>query len=266
MHALYNHPAISNVIRKGLNRTVPEGFTEVTIAAGYLEGMRMLLNLQVEKDYWLGTYEPQLQETIEDLTQRSQVFYDIGANIGYMTLLSAKCVGFEGHVFTFEALPANLERLRRNIDLNAFEKQVTVVPAVVTNHTGETRFLLGPSHGTGKADGAAGRSSIDYHEAIALDVISIDDFIYKSGNPEPDIIKIDIEGSEVLALPGMSRLLHDRKPILLIELHGPEAAKASWEFLRNEGYRICRMTKNYPPVESLQELEWKSYLVAIPDE
>jgi FkbM family methyltransferase len=263
--ALYSRPTISSVIRGGLNTAVPEGFTEVTIAAGYLQGMRMILDLQVEKDYWLGTYEPELQETIRDLTKQNQVFYDLGANIGYMTLLSAKYVGPNGHVFAFEALPGNVDRLKRNIKLNAVENWVTIVPAVVTDHTGETRFLLGPSSGTGKADGAIGRSSFEYQESISLNGISIDDFIYLSGNPEPDIVKIDIEGSEVLALPGMSKLVHDRKPILLIELHGPEAAQASWDFLVSEKYRICRMTSNYPQVEKLQELNWKSYVVAISD-
>lgn len=264
--ALYSNPSISRLIRGGLNTAVPEGFTEVKIAAGYLRGMRMILDLKVEKDYWLGTYEPELQETIRDLTKQNQIFYDLGANIGYMTLLSAKYVGLNGHVFAFEALPGNIDRLQRNIELNAVEDRVTIVPAVITDQTGETRFLLGPSSGTGKADGALGRSSFEYHESLSLNGISIDDFIYLSGNPKPDIIKIDIEGSEILALPGMSRVIHDRKPILLIELHGPEAAQASWDFLMREEYRICRMTSNYPKVERLQELDWKSYLVALPDD
>jgi hypothetical protein len=93
--------------------------------------------------------------------------------------------------------------------------------------------------------------------------VAIDDFIYKSGNPVPDLLKIDIEGGEILALPGMRRLLQENHPILLIELHGPDAARIIWELLEQENYRICRMTPDYPQVPRLEDLDWKSYLAAI---
>jgi hypothetical protein len=75
---------------------------------------------------------------------------------------------------------------------------------------------------------------------------------------------MDIEGGEVLALKGMPRLLAEARPLILLELHGPEAARASWETLTAAGYQIHRMEHGYPRVASLDELDWKAYLVAMP--
>jgi hypothetical protein len=75
---------------------------------------------------------------------------------------------------------------------------------------------------------------------------------------------MDIEGGEILALPGMMKLLRHVHPQLLIELHGPEAAQASWNALKETGYRICRMEPQFPQIESFEELDWKSYLAAFP--
>jgi hypothetical protein len=75
---------------------------------------------------------------------------------------------------------------------------------------------------------------------------------------------MDIEGGEVLALAGMQRLLRDARPLILIELHGPEAARISWEILTSADYGIYRITKGYPPVHAFNDLDWKSYLIAKP--
>ena len=264
--ALYRNKPIANLIRKGLNRAAPEGLSEVTIAAGENVGIHMLLDLKKEKDYWLGTYEPELQAVISDLVKPGQIVYDIGANIGFITLLFTKRIGDQGHVYAFEALPANVSRLIHNIELNALEEWVTIIQAAVQDQSGQAEFLVAPSTGMGKVNGSAGRASVDYEESIQVEGISIDGFIEDTRNLLPDILKIDIEGGEVLALPGMVKLLHAHRPILLIELHGIEAAQVTWDHLKQENYRICRMEPEYPQVDKVQDLDWKSYLVAFPNE
>jgi FkbM family methyltransferase len=263
--ALYRNPTISKAIRKSLNRAAPEGLNEVTIAAGDAKGLQMLLNLKEEKDYWLGTYEPELQAAIANLVNPGDIVYDIGANIGFMTLLSARQTGSHGHVYAFEALPANVTRLTYNIELNSFMEQVMIIHAAVLDQSGSTDFLIGPSSGMGKVAGSAGRSSIDYENSIQVDGLSIDDFVRNPEHLTPDIVKIDIEGGEILALPGMRKLLREHPPIMLVELHGPEAACVTWEVLNQFQYRICRMVPNYPQVNELMDLDWKSYIVAFPN-
>jgi FkbM family methyltransferase len=264
--ALYRYEPVAKLIREGLNQAAPEGISEVRIAAGGNKGKLMLLDLKSEKDYWLGTFEPELQDAILDLVNPGQIIYDIGANIGFITLLFANRIGSKGHIFAFEALLTNVDRLKNNIKINNLGDSVTVVQAAVQDRAGKTEFLIGPSTGMGKVAGSAGRSGVKYDSSILVDGLSIDDFIEVAGNPSPDIVKIDVEGGEVLALPGMVKLLQKHRPILLIELHGNKAAQVTWELLNQKQYRICKMEIDYPPVEKIQDLNWKSYIAAFPNE
>lgn len=262
---LYRVPWLARLIRRGLNRALPEGLTPVRVAAGGLVGMQLLLDLQREKDYWLGTYEPELQLAIADWVRPGMVVYDVGANVGYVTLLLARAASPGGRVFAFEALPENLERLSANLDLNPLAARVTVVPGAVVDRPGAARFLIGPSGGMGKAEGSAGREVAIYERAITVPGYALDDFVYAAGNPAPQVIKMDIEGGEVLALPGMKRLLAEARPTLLVELHGPQAARAAWQALQPAGYALCRMARGYQPLPSPEALGWKAHVVARPE-
>ncbi|MEZ0397301.1 MAG: FkbM family methyltransferase [Anaerolineales bacterium] len=262
--AIYKTGPLARLIRSGLNRAAPTGLTVVRVAAGGLAGCPLLLDLQTEKDYWLGTYEPDLQAALRDLVPAGAVAYDIGANIGYISLLLARAVGETGRVFAFEALPANLERLRRNLELNGLAERVTVVAAAVTQAAGPVRFLVHASGGMGKAEGSAGRQEETYQAEMTVAGLCLDEFVFAEGHPPPQVIKLDIEGGEVLALPGMRRVLSAARPLVLMELHGPESARTAWEVLTAAGYQICWMKRGYPPVASLEALDWKAYLVARP--
>jgi len=59
-------------------------------------------------------------------------------------------------------------------------------------------------------------------------------------------------------------VLERARPVVMLELHGPEAAQAAWKTLTKAGYRICRMCPAYPQVDSLEQLDWKAYLIAFP--
>jgi len=260
--SIYRIGPLARLVRGELNRAAPVGQSIVTVAAGELEGIRISLDLQTEKDYWLGTYEPELQAALGELIKPGIVTYDVGANIGYISLMFARRSGPNGQVFAFEALPGNLARLRENLALNGMDSRVTIVPGAVVDQAGTVGFLVGPSGGMGKAEGSAGRQDVKYDQAINVTGRSLDEFVYQEGNPPPQVVKIDIEGGEVLALPGMRRMLDEFHPSVLLELHGPEAAEVAWMTLQEAGYRICRMEPGFPPVPSLEALDWKAYLVA----
>ena len=72
---------------------------------------------------------------------------------------------------------------------------------------------------------------------------------------------MDIEGGEVLALPGMKRILTEQHPLMLLELHGPESEMAAWETLTAAGYTLCAMENGYPVIESPEKLGWKAYVI-----
>ena len=261
--SIYRIKPLARLIRRRLNRAAPAGLVEVTVAGGDLRGFKIQLDMQIDKDYWLGTYEPELQAALRELIPAGAVIYDVGANIGYVSLLLAKAAGEQGRVFAFEALPSNLDQLRRNVALNAMEPRVTVVGNAVTDSSAPVRFLVHSSGGMGKAAGSAGRDD-RYQSEITVPGLSLDEFAYARGNPPPQVVKMDIEGGEVLALPGMRRLLAEARPLMLMELHGPESSRAAWDALTSAGYELRWMRPGYPLVPSLDALGWKAYIVAKP--
>ena len=260
---LYKIKPLARLIRGGLNRAAPAGLVEVKVAAGDLRGFTILLDMQVDKDYWLGTYEPELQAALHKLIPAGAVIFDVGANIGYISLLLAKAAGANGKVIAFEALPSNVEQLQHNVKLNGMERRVSVIACAVTQAPGPVQFLVHTSGGMGKAAGSAGRKD-KYQSEVTVPGISLDEFVFGQGNPPPQIVKMDIEGGEVLALPGMQRVLTEVRPLMLMELHGPESSRVAWETLTSAGYDICWMRPGFPVVPSLEAMGWKAYIVAIP--
>ena len=263
--AIYKIKPLAGLIRGGLNRAAPSGLSQVKIAAGDLAGYTILLDMQVDKDYWLGTYEPELQAALRELIQPGAIIYDVGANIGYVSLLLAKAAGQNGHVYAFEALPGNADQWRRNVALNGMEARLSLYAGAVTQSAGPVRFLVHASGGMGKAAGSAGRAD-QYQSEISVPGISLDEFVYGQGNPPPQVVKMDIEGGEVLALPGMRRVLAEARPLMLMELHGPESSQVAWDTLTTAGYTISWMRRGYPVVPSLEAMGWKAYIVARPDD
>jgi FkbM family methyltransferase len=260
---IYKNKPLAALVRRGLNRAAPTGLTEVKVAAGDLAGYTILLDMQLDKDYWLGTYELQLQAALRELIRPGAIIYDVGANIGYVSLLLAKAAGETGKVFAFEALPENVERWHKNMALNGMEARLSIFAGAVTQTAGLVRFLVHASGGMGKAAGSAGRRD-DYPSEISVPGISLDEFVFGQGNPPPQVVKMDIEGGEVLALPGMRRVLSEARPLMLMELHGPESGRAAWEELTDAGYQICWMRPGYPEIPSLEAMDWKAYIVAKP--
>ncbi len=258
---LYRFPPLARLIRGSINASVDEGLSVIEVAAGDLKGYQVLLNLKTEKSRWLGTYEPELQAALREFLRPGSVVYDVGANIGYITLMMAHHVGPGGRVFAFEALPANVERIQKNIALNKLPN-VTVISGAVTDKSGPVTFYVHESVGMGKAAGSAGRREERYKAEISVPGLSLDEFVYGQGNPAPEAVKMDIEGGELLALPGMSRLLREAGPLLFLELHGPESEKAAWEILTGCGYTLRAMQEGYARIESPEQLGWKAYVIA----
>ena len=260
----YKTPMLARIIRRSLNAAAPDGMTEIQVAGGILAGAHLMLDLHSEKDYWLGTYEPDLQDAAQAFIQPGMVVYDVGANIGYITLMAARLVGAEGQVVSFEALPANIDRLKTNLAANPWVAHVVrVIHAAVLDKEGEAVFLVHQSGAMGKAEGSAGRVA-DYSQRITVPALSLDHFMGRAGSPAPHVVKMDIEGGEGLALAGMVRILGQSRPVLLIELHGEQAARQVWDLLSVNGYSLHRMRRGYERVQDVQELDWKSYVIGLP--
>jgi len=244
-----------------LTRAAPDEIVPVEIAAGPLAGMRLQLDLRTEKDLWLGTYEPALLEAIDHFAGPGLVAYDVGANIGYVSLALAKVVGTSGQVVAFEPLPANLVRLRANMDSNPEGSRVQVVGAAVGAQHSQATFMVHKSGGMGKLQAAQGRQA-EYEGSIPVEVIALDEWTKDHRNAAPGLIKIDVEGGEAAVLEGLRSTLKNDRPTILIELHGPEATSTVQKILTSAGYALHAARDGYPRLGEISD--WKTYAVALP--
>jgi hypothetical protein len=141
---------------------------------------------------------------------------------------------------------------------------VQLIEAAVIDQEKSVTFYEHESVGMGKAEGSAGRTDQQYKNSLEVKGICLDDLVYKQNKPKPSIIKIDIEGGEVLALPGMLRIIREEKPILMLELHGPESERVTWELLTGNGYSLYAMDNDSVKLNSIDQLKWKAYVIALP--
>jgi FkbM family methyltransferase len=176
---------------------------------------------------WLGTYERHVQRAATRLLRPGDIFFDIGANVGFFTLLASRCVGPSGRVVAFEPLPRNLECLQRHLDLNAMTN-VETMPVAAADRSGEASFssASGPSMGALAAAGTPVR------------IVSLDDLIRERASPPPRLLKIDVEGAESLVLLGASNLLGRHRPSIVLAAHGWRQYDECNRILKAAGYSL----------------------------
>jgi FkbM family methyltransferase len=191
--------------------------------------------------FFAGVFEPATSYTIRKLLTPGDCALDVGANVGYFTMLMARRVGPKGRVIAFEPLPATLQRLRRNLDANRLTG-VEVRAHALSDRPGEAAFFPGP-------DDHSGVSSLLQHDeadaSTTVRCVRLDDEL--DSIPTVSLIKVDIEGAELRALRGMRALLERDQPDLVVEVTdrwlshedgGAQALVASLESLGYRGFRV----------------------------
>jgi FkbM family methyltransferase len=176
-----------------------------------------------------------VQKTLERLVRPGSVFFDIGANIGFFTLLGARLVGPSGTVVAFEPHPENIERLRRNIDLNLFSN-VVVVARAASDASGDR--ALDVRH-TATASLVPRENTRDTQGFVRVEATSLDDFLEARPDIAPDVVKIDAEGHEVEILHGMRETLRRSRPVLICEMH--RRNREFVEAVEEAGYRAAML-------------------------
>jgi FkbM family methyltransferase len=217
---------LTRVVRGTINAVAPPDFQEVEVASGPLAGARMLLDLKREKGFWAGTYEPWVQQAIEDHLPAGGVGWDVGAFVGYHTLLMHRLCG-PGRVVAVECDPDSRDRLETNLRLNH------ALGVHVFNGA------AGPSEGTvslvRRRDPCANSvTSEAIAGALPVRVAPLD--LLLEHYPAPSLVKIDIEGGEADALAGSPEILLEVRPVLIVQLH-KSAGIAALDLLHAAGFR-----------------------------
>jgi len=158
-----------------------------------------------------GVYEPATTAFFKEALKPGMTVVDVGANVGYYTLLAARLVGGEGRVYAFEPEPENFALLEKNVQANGF-RNVVCLQQAVSDRCGRVPFYL--SWGSEAHSLSAEVSSTS--RSIEVASTSLDDFFRKEGWPSIDLIKMDIEGAETLALEGMKELIERSNNLSII--------------------------------------------------
>jgi FkbM family methyltransferase len=176
-----------------------------------LDGCFLRIQTPDQQQYVFGQRETDVPDAIISLVKPGWVCVDVGAHIGYFTLLLAKLVGPEGRVVAFEADRDNADLLRVNVSLNGYQERVRVEQRAVSDGSQDSVTLYaGPS--SFQASILPKGSRIAEVPAISLEQ-------YFGRGDRLDFIKMDIEGGESKAIPGMKRLFIETHPVLLVEIH-----------------------------------------------
>ena len=168
-------------------------------------------------------YEPNQTEIVKKYVHEGDIVVDIGAHVGYYTLLMAQLVGKNGKVYSFEPDPVNFQLLKKSVEINGFEN-VVLIQKAVSNITDKVKLFLGDN------DSAINRiydaKLGDAKESIDVESIRIDEY-FKENDELIDFIKIDSEGSEIKIINGMKQFLSRNQELVMMTEFFPFLIKKS---------------------------------------
>ena len=212
------------------------------IMQGRLKGWKWIVG-SGEHGYWLGWYEIRKRQAFETAIPEGAVVYDIGANVGYYSLIAAVVSGQNGHVYAFEPLPRNVDYLRKHVTLNKMADRITVFDVAVSDQSGEAAFNLGASTSMGHLAETG---------EIKVKQVRLDDMVAVGEIKPPDYMKVDVEGAEFDVLNGARKLLEQYKPVIFLDTHNREAHNATVKLLNEIDYDIyCLDRKPLPESKEL---------------
>jgi len=197
----------------------------ITVKYGPLRGYRILVVSPIK--FFKGTYEKERTEMFLKIIKEGDIFYDIGAHFGFYSLIASRIIGDKGKIYAFEPHPYNLKILRKHIELNNITN-VVIISAAVSDRPGKAKFAYGTGTGTGH---------LSEKGDIEVDTVSIDDLIQKKEILPPSIIKIDVEGAEILVLKGAWNTITLFYPVIFLAAHSIELLRNADQMLLNINYK-----------------------------
>jgi hypothetical protein len=190
--------SLKQLTRSFVHSVLPKTPKVRKVPFGVGSGIRMWIDFRYNAALFFGIYENELNSHIRRLVTPNAKCFDVGGHIGFDALVFHKYS--QGPVVSFECNAKNVETMRQNFAAN--NTTVQIISAYVGDGSGDT---------------------------ISLDTIAEQTFY-------PDFIKLDIERAEVMALQGATKILQQRKPNMIIEVHGMDKEIGCLEILKSHGY------------------------------
>jgi FkbM family methyltransferase len=198
----------------------------VPIRQGPLRGKKWIAGSSTH-GCWVGSFEYQKQQAFRHVAALGDVVYDLGANVGFYSLLASVLVGRKG---------------KRHVEMNRL-RNCTIVEAAAAATDRYARFDPSPHPSTAHL-------SEDGQNTVRT--VRVDTLLESGEIRPPNVLKIDVEGAELRALRGSLRTIEAHRPTILLATHGPVMHQSCLQFLGHRGYRLASLTPHR--VESTAEL------------
>lgn len=182
-------------------------------------GIKMNLNIKEYVQAFLynyGAYELPTINFFRKQIKQGMCVIDVGANVGYHSLIMTKLVGQKGSVYSFEPEIKNIELLNTNIKLNRF-KNINIIKKAVSNQNGSIKLYLSNSDNLGVHSTVFCEDTVS-NKFEEIEAVKLDDFVTDNQIKKVDFVKIDVEGAETDVLAGMENILLNHRPIIVMEL------------------------------------------------
>ncbi len=172
-------------------------------------------------DYFIGAmiarwkqYEPGVTQIVTNHLAHGYTFVDVGANIGFFSMVAASKVGKTGKVYSFEPNPSNCDLIRMSTEINGYGEIVELHSAAVAEAKGELNFTIPGIDSNGRVVNSdeVARGAV---ETLIVQAVTLDDVL--GSVPRIDLMKIDIEGAEARAWRGMQTIIQHHQPRIVFE-------------------------------------------------
>jgi FkbM family methyltransferase len=201
---------LARIVAPMLECLLPTEPTEIVVRSGPAAGLRLLVDTQREKYYWTGTHERAVQEVFKSVLRPGDVVWDVGAHIGFFSLLASRLVGPSGAVVAFEPVDENRSRLASNLSLSD-ARNVSVRAEAVGSSNGVGRLQW---RGSSLMWTLRQRDASQLGPVVAC--IRLDDLARELR--QPTLIKIDVEGAELEVLRAAVDFFARVRPYIVLEL------------------------------------------------
>jgi FkbM family methyltransferase len=199
-----------------------------------------------------GRWEETESRLFSSLVKEGMTVVDIGANVGYYTLLAARLTGPGGKVYAFEPNPQNFALLSRNVEANGYQN-VVLIPKAVSETSGTAALCIDRASSGGHSLSAF-RGGAD---TVQVGTISLDDY-FAGERTVIDVLKMDAEGAEMAIFAGMRRLLARNPDLAMLTEFFPRAIRGLGhrpeEYIRQlaaSGFQIHPIDEDHGEIESL---------------
>lgn len=239
--AVRSIPGVAQAQRWLVSQTLDGTEFEHRVDAGPAKGVRFWIHMPEDKGIWTGTYELAFAQRIAAAVPRNGVAYDIGGWHGFFAGVMA--AQGAAKVVVFEPLPDNVARIERLVALNP-NLPIQLMPQALGAEEGVTEMVVMPDTSMAKLAGSDFQPNATSETRLSVRISSIDALVSSGALPPPDLMKLDVEGAEMMVLRGAESVLVKHRPVIFAEIHSSALLVEATDYLRGLGYEVARIDED----------------------